>query len=47
MIKSRIEQPAVNRFMNLEELALKAIKNINLSKEVKLLESNFSKVRKS
>lgn len=47
MIKSRIEQPAVNRFMNLEEVVLKAIKNIDLSKEVKLLESNFSKVRKS
>ena len=40
-INDRFEQPALKKFMNVEELLLKAINKADSSKELKVLESDF------
>ena len=41
-IKNRFEQPNLNRFMSVEELLLQAVKKIDVSDKMKLLELDFS-----
>ena len=40
-ITDRFEQPALKRFINVEEMLLKAIKKIDASEEMKIIESDF------
>ena len=40
-IEDRFEQPAFKKFMNVEELFLKAINKTDASKELKVLELDF------
>ena len=41
-IKERFEQPAFSRFVNVEQLILKAVQMLDVSDELKILETDFS-----